>query len=262
MVEKNKDHHHNKHKKLWFYTIVKISFLCGIILVCILLTMEIKKYIDMMKEYKSIPEFVERPITEQLTLSQKNSSNNGGFEPNIVIEPIEEIEVLDIPQEEWPSQELFIEKNRSEYKSGDLILNIPKLEIEYEVMNGTSQEALKRGPGLYEYSQLPGEGNRNVSIAGHRTGYSDTYKVFRNLDQLEEGDFIYLYNKHKIYVYQYYDTTIVSKDDWSVIYLQGFSALTLTSCHPVGKNDQRIVVIGELYSISDYTKGYEFVSHK
>lgn len=247
-------------KRYPIYTTIKTIFILSICIVGVLLLWEVKKYMEMREEYNSIPQFVELPIVEQLTSSQYNTS--GGNDPNIIMEHREDIKVLDINQEDWPQGELFIEKKRSEYKSGDLILNIPKLEIEYEVMNGTSQSALKLGPGLYEYSQLPGDGDRNVSIAGHRTGYSDTYKVFLNLDQLKEGDLMYLYNEEKIYIYQYSETKIISKEDWSVIYLQGFSALTLTSCHPIGKNNQRIVVVGELNSIVDNEKDYEFVSHK
>ena len=71
---------------------------------------------------------------------------------------------------------------------------------------------------------------------------------------------MYLRDEHKIYRYIYNQTTIVEETDWSPIYSQGFSCLTLTSCEPIGVADHRIVVRATLDQISDYSSNYSYIS--
>lgn len=175
---------------------------------------------------------------------------------------IGKLEALSGNPQDWPKDKLFIEENRSSYNTSSLTLVIPKLEIDDVVMDGTSQTDLKYGPGLYEMSQMPGEGDRNVSIAGHRTGYGRYYNIFKNIHTLVEGDFLYLYDEDYIYTYQYKEMKIIEANDWSVILLQGYSCLTLTSCHPIGSNEERIVVISELISIDEKTEDSIFTEFK
>ena len=58
----------------------------------------------------------------------------------------------------------------------------------------------------------------------------------------------------------YDQTTIVEETDWSPIYSQGVSCITLTSCEPIGVADHRIIVRGILDSIVDYDKNYTYYS--
>ncbi|MBQ1392069.1 MAG: class E sortase [Lachnospiraceae bacterium] len=160
-----------------------------------------------------------------------------------------------------PYDKLFITKERQHYKSGDFILHIPKLKLTEPVQDGTKKEALNKGPGLYEYSQLPGEGDRNVSIAAHRNKSHNgiiSEWFFYYIDTLCDGDFIYLSDKEKIYRYKYDKTTIVEETDWSPIYSQGISCITLTSCEPIGVADHRIIVRAILDSIDDYKEDYVY----
>lgn len=64
-----------------------------------------------------------------------------------------------------PYDKLFITKERKDYKTGNLTLIIPKLSLKEPVQDGTDTASLNKGPGLYDYAQLPGEGDKNVSIA-------------------------------------------------------------------------------------------------
>lgn len=105
-------------------------------------------------EYNSVPVLEEAPDTDGL-------------------------EVLSGDPLDWPKDSLFIEENRVHYNSSTLTLVIPKLEVNDSVIDGTSQTDLKYGSGLYEMSQMPGESDRNVSIAGHRTGYGKYYNIFK-----------------------------------------------------------------------------------
>ena len=145
----------------------------------------------------------------------------------------------------YPTDRLFLTKGRQEYSDGEMTLRIPRLELDVPVMDGTDAESLKKGVGLYEYAQLPSEGNSNVSIAGHRDLYGcEFYKI----DQITDGDFLYLTYNRTLYTYQYRQTEIVAADDWGPIYSKDFSCLTLTSCHPIGTSQKRIVVTAELIS--------------
>ncbi len=153
------------------------------------------------------------------------------------------------PEEEaallYPTDRLFITRGRQEYTDGTMILRVPRLDLEAPVMNGTDDQVLKKGVGLYEYAQLPGGGNSNVSIAGHRDIYGCE---FYYIDTVTDGDLLYLEYDGTLYTYRYLNTEIVAADDWGPIYSKDFSCLTLTSCHPIGTSQKRIIVTAELVS--------------
>ena len=164
-----------------------------------------------------------------------------------------------------PYDKLFTTKERQLYRTGDLTLIIPKLSLKEPVQSGTDKADLSRGPGLYDYAQLPGEGNRNVSIAAHRNKSRNgviSEWFFYYIDTLCKGDYMYLVGKEHIYRYIYDQTTIVEENDWSPIYSQGFSCITLTSCEPIGVADHRIIVRGKLDAIDPYTKNYVYTDNE
>lgn len=138
------------------------------------------------------------------------------------------------------------EIERQNYKRGEMIIEIPSIDVKAAIMEGTTIELLKQGPGLYEISPLPSKDANNVCIAGHRTTYG---AWFRNVDKLKEGDHIILSFNEKKYVYKVEKVFVVEKNDWSVTNLTGYSSITLTSCHPVGSSKQRIIVRGKLDKI-------------
>lgn len=121
-------------------------------------------------------------------------------------------------------------------------LSIPKIELETTVVSGTTQKALKKGPGHYEETPLPGD-RGNSAIAGHRTMYGHP---FRNLDQLEAGDEIVVRTESGGFTYRVLEKKIVRPTDLSVIDPTEDSRLTLTTCHPVGSARERLIVVAEL----------------
>lgn len=155
----------------------------------------------------------------------------------------------DDPTATYPEGKLFVTSGRARYESGTMFLTVERLGLqEIPVLGDVTEETLKHGVGLYDYSQTPGTGNRNVSIAGHR----DIYNMeFYQIDKLTDGDLMVLTYEGKRYTYLYRDTKIVEEDDWSPIYIQGFSCLTLTSCHPIAVASHRMIVRAELQSIED-----------
>src|SRR5688572_17063650 len=134
-----------------------------------------------------------------------------------------------------------------EIKSGEALtrLEIPRLDVDVMVVEGTSLAALKAGAGHYPTTPLPGEPG-NVAIAGHRTTYG---KPFNRMDELQVGDRVVLTTPVARHVYEISTAPrVVEPDDWSVIrrFPNRGSWLTLTSCHPEGSADYRIVVRAEL----------------
>jgi len=118
-----------------------------------------------------------------------------------------------------------------------MAIEIGKINLKAAVVRGTDPGQLKKAPGFYPESQLPGEGN--TAIAAHRTTYG---AWFRDLDQLEPDDLITITYQGKEYKYRVERVFIIAKNDWSVIDDVEYPCLTLTACHPAGSAQQRIVV--------------------
>ena len=122
---------------------------------------------------------------------------------------------------------------------GDAIgrIIIPKIDVDEYVVEGTDTESLRKGPGHYPDTPLPG-GPGTVAIAGHRTTYG---APFRNLDKLKHGDMIVVDMPDHRYVYRVEQTKIVDDQDLSVLKPVGYKRLLLSACHPLYSAAQRIV---------------------
>lgn len=121
------------------------------------------------------------------------------------------------------------------------VLEIPKIDLETIVLKGTSVSNLRKATGFYTMSAMPGEGN--TAIAGHRNTYGHP---FRKVNNLTQGDEILLTYKDNVFVYKVDRVFIVANNDWSVIDPTEKSVLTLTTCHPIGTSDQRMIVRSNL----------------
>lgn len=132
-------------------------------------------------------------------------------------------------------------------KQGQVIakLEIPKMgkigDDALYVVPGVSHDDLKKGPGHYPDTPLPGQLG-NAAIAGHRTTYKEP---FRHIDELAPGDQIVVTMiTGDRFVYEVASTEIVGPDDYYVVTTTDptVAELTLTSCHPVYTARQRIAV--------------------
>lgn len=120
-------------------------------------------------------------------------------------------------------------------------LKIPKIDKVLYVLPGVDVADLKKGPGHYPTTPLPGQLG-NASIAGHRTTWG---APFGDLDQLAPGDEIIVTMANgDVFVYEVTSTEIVSPDDSWVIATTdpAVAMLTLTTCHPEYTTKQRMVV--------------------
>ena len=121
-------------------------------------------------------------------------------------------------------------------------LRIPRIDAHFVVVQGTGAASLRRGPGHYLGTALPGQAG-TVGIAGHRTTYG---APFRHLDALRRGDAITVKMPYGSFVYRVEGTRIVAPEDVSSLRDAGRQRLVLTACHPLYSAAKRLVVLARL----------------
>ena len=121
-------------------------------------------------------------------------------------------------------------------------LQIPKIGKDVPVVEGDGPEQLKKGVGHAIYSANPGEIG-NVVLSAHNDIQGE---IFRDLDQLEEGDLVILFSERKSYTYVVEDVLIVEPHQVEFLESPDESVATLISCYPYRVDKQRIIVIANL----------------
>ena len=123
---------------------------------------------------------------------------------------------------------------------GDAIgkITLPALDRSYLVVEGTDTGDLRKGPGHYDDTPLPGE-RGTVGIAGHRTTHG---APFRTIDKLDGGNEVIVDTTDGRFVYEVEKTRIVDPTELSVKDQVGYDRLILSACHPLYSAAQRIVV--------------------
>ncbi|MEY2468571.1 MAG: sortase [Actinomycetota bacterium] len=122
------------------------------------------------------------------------------------------------------------------------IIKIPRIGVEKTVVQGVGVEDLKKAPGHYPNTPMPGQ-KGNASIAGHRTTYG---APFYNLDELKPDDKILVTTLQGSFEYDVIETKIVRPSDVSVLDETDDDRLTLTTCHPRFSASSRMVVTAKL----------------
>lgn len=121
-------------------------------------------------------------------------------------------------------------------------IRIPAIGVDKIVVEGVALPDLKKGPGHYPETPLPGQ-EGNAAIAGHRTTYG---APFNRIDELVAGDEILVETVQGDFRYLVTEQLIVSPSAVDVLEDKGDNRLTLTACHPKYSARQRIVVVAEL----------------
>jgi sortase A len=124
------------------------------------------------------------------------------------------------------------------------------------VVEGTTEAALRAGPGHYTFTADPGEPG-NFAVAGHRTTWG---APFYDLDQIAPGDLVHVTTRDGTrHTYEVLDgssgggdpgqhivspraTWVLSADPMDT----GGSVLTLTTCHPRWSATYRMIVFAQL----------------
>jgi sortase A len=122
------------------------------------------------------------------------------------------------------------------------LLDIPRISLDEVVVEGTSPEDLKAGPGHLRVSPMPGEYGNTV-IAGRRTTYGGP---FGRLDQLRPGDPISVSTGQGAFTYKVLSVHVVDAGNANPLLGTTDSRMTLvtsdSSFFPTG----RVVVVATL----------------
>jgi sortase A len=117
-------------------------------------------------------------------------------------------------------------------------IEIPRLGLSTIVLQGDSDQVLRKGAGHIPSTSLPG-GSGNVAIAGHR----DTF--FRPLKDIQQNDNITLATTAGTYHYRVDSVQVVGPSDTQVLAPSDQPSLTLVTCYPfyfVGSAPNRYIV--------------------
>lgn len=137
---------------------------------------------------------------------------------------------------------------RRSLHTGDPVgrLKIGRIGLKMVVVQGTDHETLKRGPGHYEPSGLPGEGHL-IYVAGHRTTY---LAPFAHINDIKVGDYITFSLPYATFTYRVQRHYIVRSDQLSVLQDHGSEILRLQACHPRFFATHRYIVDATLASFT------------
>lgn len=192
-----------------------------------------------------------RSLGQSVGLSRSHTSEDA--DPDRIAEEIS-TKLADVDPETAPPAEI-----PKEGQPGGFI-EIPKIGLRTKVfVEGVSKADLRKGPGHYPGTPLPGNAG-NAAIAGHRTTYG---APFNRIDELKPGDEIVTSTSQGRFVYQVVaspeerrqgkrDSTwgdgwfAVNPNDVSVIAPSDQNLLTLTACHPKYSAKLRIIVQAKL----------------
>jgi sortase A len=118
------------------------------------------------------------------------------------------------------------------------IIQIPKIGLVRAVIQGIGVPDLRKGPGHYPATPLPGQLG-NSAIAGHRTTYG---APFNRIDELAVGDPIIVTTLAGEFRYKVFQQLVVSPKEVFVLDPTPNATLTLTTCNPKYSASQRLVV--------------------
>jgi sortase A len=122
------------------------------------------------------------------------------------------------------------------------IIEIPKINVSKAVVQGVGVEDLKKGPGHYPQTPMPGQ-KGNAAIAGHRTTYGHP---FYDVDALKPGDDIFISTREGKFQYKVDHSMNVDPHDVAVLDPTPDNLLTLTTCTPRFSAAQRLIVVSRL----------------
>ncbi len=133
-------------------------------------------------------------------------------------------------------------------KSGDPVgrLRIGRIGLNMVVVQGTDHETLKKGPGHYLGSGLPGEGHL-IYIAGHRTTYLAPFAWINNI---RVGDYITFEVPYGTFTYRATRHYVVADNTIAVLKDTGTEILRLQACHPRFFATHRYIVDAKLVGVA------------
>jgi len=121
-------------------------------------------------------------------------------------------------------------------------IQISAIGVNAPVVMGDGWEQLKKGVGQHLGSANPGEPG-NLVLSAHNDIFSE---IFRDLDQLKEGDEIVIITQDRTFTYVVTGSQVVEPTRVDLLAQTSESTITLISCYPYLIDNKRIVVQGVL----------------
>jgi sortase A len=190
----------------------------------------------------------QEPVTAVIGLIQRSQINKQYLSfQTAPLTPVERHVIVTLPK---PVDRIAYLARREQHQvaTGDAIghISIPKIGASYDVVQGTDEASLEKGPGHYPGTAFPGLG-QTVAIAGHRTTY---LAPFRHLDALKEGDRIVVKMPYGLFTYVIQYRQIVLPTALWVTHNVGYERLVLSACNPLYSAAQRIIIFARLKSVT------------
>lgn len=121
-------------------------------------------------------------------------------------------------------------------------ITIPTIGVDAPVVTGDGWEQLQKGVGHHLGTANPGQAG-NMVLSAHNDIFGE---IFRDLDQLNSGDQIFIQTATRSFTYTVRDRRILEPTEVSVMNPTREPTTTLVSCYPYLIDSQRIVIIAEL----------------
>jgi LPXTG-site transpeptidase (sortase) family protein len=130
-------------------------------------------------------------------------------------------------------------------QSVSAVLEIPRIGISGQILDGASEELLDRGFWHYP-SESPYSPSGNVVIIGHRFLKLPPHKdTFYHLDWVKPGDDIMIKTKSDTFTYRAREKKIVKNTEVQILQQTLNPQLTLVTCHPLWTSAERLVIIAD-----------------
>jgi sortase A len=163
----------------------------------------------------------------------------------------------------WSSAAGKVTTERVRLGHGLALIRIPRLgkKYHYVIIEGVDVADLRKGPGHYPGTAMPGQIG-NFVVSGHRTTY---LAPFNRLAELRAGDQILIDTRTDQYVYTVTGKKVVDPSDISVAAPvpehpranPTKRLITLTTCNPKYSAAQRLIIFGRLATTTPRVKGAE-----
>ena len=125
-------------------------------------------------------------------------------------------------------------------------IEIGRIGLDMVVVQGTDHETLKKGPGHYIESGLPGEGHL-IYVAGHRTTY---LAPFAYINDIRAGDYVKFEVPYGTFTYRVTRHYVVADNAMRVLQDHGSEILRLQACHPRFFATHRYIVDAKLVNVA------------
>ena len=123
-------------------------------------------------------------------------------------------------------------------------VDIPKINIYLPIQHGTDADTLERAVGHVVGTSLPVGGGSTHSVLSAHSGMASS-KLFSDIDQLTEGDTLYIHVLGDTLAYKVDSINTVLPADMSLLQIaDGKDLVTLVTCTPFGINTHRLLVRG------------------